>query len=238
MIPAQMPRTFGQGGGYYSKWGGQAQPQPPAPAAQQFYANPQTGSVNDYYRQFTGERNTAAQDAWGWGKNAGNLPPWLAGAGNTLGLQGAAQLGKIFQDPYSMPQGMLRDEMGGAESAYQVARQRIGNDTLGSGAAEGGVAHGMRGNVELARGAGMADALRKYDQYRTALGDERMSSLWLPLQQMYLGGTAGGAPQQQKKKSPMGGILGAAGGVIGGIYGGPAGAAAGSAIGSGVGGLF
>lgn len=130
--------------------------------------------------------NHDLNDAW-WPNNT-NSPRGRMGYNfgdplywqDTPGFETKAWLGSVMQNPYAIPEASKRAAMSGVDDAYGTAAQRVRSDTLGSGAAGGGVARGVRGNVETARASGMANAIRDFQQQSQQVGDERLRTLGLP----------------------------------------------------------
>lgn len=114
------------------------------------------------------------------------VAPWLPGSASSLDANMATantigQIGGIARNPYgNIPKGILYNAQDDVEDQYQGARQRVQAGVSGSGLAGSGVARGILGNLEMGRGAGMADARASWDELQTRIGDQRIASLLLP----------------------------------------------------------
>lgn len=161
----------------------------------------------------------------GGGRNEGRVGRWLPGQYNAAqpavaaGLEGMT---RVLRNPSALPPGAEERALMQQDQAYQTAENRMRANQAANasayGAGSGTVSNGL-GNVEMARGAGMADAAQRLAIQKAQLEDERLRGLALPLlgeqNDMYKAAMA--RTEEKKKRNWMQTIAGL-GTVAGGIY--------------------
>jgi hypothetical protein len=101
----------------------------------------------------------------------------LTGASLQGLVPGMGQAAALLNDPYNIPDARLNQMLEGTELAFNRAGNQARQFGLSSGAGHGGVSQMNQGNIQMARGAEQARNLREFEQFRTALGDQRIGSL-------------------------------------------------------------
>lgn len=145
-------------------------------------------SASDWYRSMKQSGDWLKQQPGHQGQYQAKISGWLPPAYNQSFIPNLtnAQVAHMMANPYSVPDAALRSNLQGVEQAYNRAGGTVAASTLGSGAGEGNVAKGFRGNVELGRAGAVSDALRDWEQFKIQQGDERIRSIGLPWMQQYI----------------------------------------------------
>jgi hypothetical protein len=135
----------------------------------------------------------------GGGKGYRRPGTWEAGL--PIASAGYGNLLRMMEDPYSYPEGRKRAAMQDIERAYGGAEQRY----RGARSAYGGevpTAQALSGQqLELERGAGMANEIREFEDFLAQLGDERMRSIFLPFMAQQLESYMGAGQLAESKKA-------------------------------------